>query len=128
MKHLYSKRCLYVLFVIFVGIFMAMMIAFSSKKPAEILSGTEGICFGIVEDYAMASLSEARWEWEFDWWRKREHRSYISMNGECFWAAKGSEDAIDCSVGDYVKIEYGIEQGTDLLVVTGVTVLQSSKF
>jgi len=127
MKCLYPKSWLYGLLVISVVVFMAVMIDPSSKQPSEILPGTEGTCFGIVEDCAMASLAEARWEWEFDWRRKREHRSYISVNGECFWAAKGAEDAIDCSVGDYVKLEYGIEQDTELLAVTGVTVLQSAK-
>ena len=105
--------------MIFVGMLLPALLY---DPTGDIIPGTEGTCYGEVKDRAMAPIAEDRWEWEFDWRRKREWRSYISAGGQCFWALRGHDEGFGCSVGDYVEIEYGIEQGTDLLVATKVTV------
>ena len=101
-----------------------LLLALLYDPPGEIIPGTEGIYYGVVEDLARDSLAEDRWEWEFDWRRKREWRSYITAGDQCFWALKGHDEGFGCSVGDYVEIEYGIEQGTELRVATKVTVIE----
>ena len=104
-----------------------LFLAFLYDPPGEIIPGTEGTYYGKVEDLAMASIAEERWEWEFDWRNKREQRDYISAGGQCFWALKGYDEGFDCSVGDYVEIEYGIEQGTELPVATKITVVKEKE-
>ena len=101
-----------------------LFFAFSAEELSEIVPGTEGVYCGTVLDRTMDSIAEERWEWRNDRRYQQDRRSYIVLEGKSFWAAKGYEDAISGSVGDYVEVVYGIEQGTGLLVATRMTVLE----
>lgn len=101
-----------------------LLTALFYEASSQILPGTENVCHGTVIDCTMDPVAQARWEWRNDRRYLRDRRSFIVTDAGSFWAAKGCEEALDFAVGDHVEIQYGIEQGTDLLVATKITVLK----
>ena len=80
----------------------------------KLVEGSEATYYGTVTDCAMSVVNEG----------DRQGRAYITIstaNGEiCFWLTQNCEN--NAKVGDKVIIESAIEEQTDLLVATSITV------
>ena len=80
----------------------------------KLVEGSEKTYYGTVTDRAMSVVNEG----------DRQGRAYISIttdNGDVqFWLTKDCET--DAKIGDKVIIESAIEEQTNLLVATSITV------
>lgn len=94
----------------FVMVLLLSLVACGNK----LVDGSEKTWSGIVTDRAMSIVNEG----------DRQGRAYIiiTSNNEdvCFWFAKDFET--NAQVGDRVIIKSAVEEGTNLLVVTGITI------
>lgn len=80
----------------------------------NLVEGSEATYYGTVTDRAMSVVNEG----------DRQGRAYIiisTVNGDiCFWFTQNCET--NAKVGDNVIIESAIEEQTNLLVATSITV------
>ena len=80
----------------------------------KLVDGSEMTYSGIVTDFAMSVVNEGN----------RQGRAYISITTDnedlLFWLTKDCET--DAKIGDKVIIESAIEEQTNLLVATSITV------
>ena len=80
----------------------------------KLVEGSEKTYHGTVTDRAMSVVNEG----------DRQGRAYITITTDnediCFWFAKDCET--NAQVGDNVIIESAIEESTNLLVATSITV------
>ena len=92
-------------------IVMLLSLAACGNKLVE---GSEKTYYGVVTDRAMSVVNEG----------DRQGRAYISITTDNediqFWLAKDCET--NAKIGDKVIIESAIEEQTNLLVATSVTV------
>ena len=80
----------------------------------ELVEGSEKTYYGTVTDRAMSVVNEG----------DRQGRSYISIATDTgdvlFWLSKDCET--DAKIGDKVIVESAMEEQTNLLVATNITV------
>ena len=99
-----------VIALLLVLVFILSLVACSGK----LVEGSEKTYYGTVTDRAMSVVNEG----------DRLGRAYITIstdNGDiCFWLTRNCET--NAKVGDKVIIESAIEEQTNLLVATSVTV------
>ena len=99
------------LIALLLTIVLLLSLAACSNKLVE---GSEKTYYGTVTDRAMSVVNEG----------DRQGRAYISITTDdedlLFWLTKDCET--DAKIGDKVIIESAIEEQTNLLVATNITV------
>ena len=98
-----------------IALFLALVCALNLVAcSSKLVEGSKKTYYGTVTDRAMSVVNEG----------DRQGRAYITITTDnediCFWFAKDCET--DAQVGDKVIIESAIEEGTNLLVATSITV------
>ena len=97
------------------ALLLAMVLCLSLVACSNrLVEGTEKTYYGTVTDRAMSVVHEG----------DRQGRAYITITTDnediCFWFAKDCETNVQ--VGNKVIIESAIEESTNLLVATSITV------
>lgn len=113
MRKITAKQARKVRDVLLFGGIIIMLLSFVACS-GKLVEGSEKTYYGTVADRAMSVVNEG----------DRQGRAYITISADegnvCFWLANGCES--NAEIGDKVIIESAIEEQTDLLVATSITV------